>query len=49
MDLKPMLETMRNDKNNLIVNMSIDFALDTIDYCSQLEEKRQLYHLKTIA
>ena len=41
MDLKPMLETMRNDKNNLIVNMSIDFALDTIDYCSQLEEKRQ--------
>jgi len=32
---------MRGDKENLIVDMSIQFALDIIDYCEVLEEKKK--------
>ncbi len=32
---------MRNDKENLIVNLSIDFALQIIEYCELLENKRK--------
>ena len=32
---------MRNDKENLIVNLSIDFALEIIEYCELLETKRK--------
>lgn len=32
---------MRNDKENLIVDLSIDFALMIIDYCEIMEEKRK--------
>jgi four helix bundle protein len=37
---KPILKVMRNDRENLIVDLSISFALDIIDYCSLLDEKR---------
>jgi len=32
---------MRNDKDNLIVNLTFDFALEVITYCEILEEKRK--------
>lgn len=32
---------MRNDKNNLIVNLTIEFALEIIEYCDLLESKRK--------
>lgn len=32
---------MRNDKENLIVNLSISFALEIIEYCELLENKRK--------
>jgi len=32
---------MRNDKNNLIVNLTIEFALEIIEYCELLESKRK--------
>lgn len=32
---------MRNDKENLIVNLSIDFALEIIEFCELLESKRK--------
>ncbi|MBP1663521.1 MAG: four helix bundle protein [Bacteroidetes bacterium] len=32
---------MRNDKENLIVNLSLEFALEIIDYSEILEEKRK--------
>jgi len=32
---------MRNDKENLIVQLSIEFALEIIDYCELLEEARK--------
>ncbi len=32
---------MRNDKENLIVDLSLNFALDIIDYCEKLEELRK--------
>ena len=32
---------MRNDKENLIVNLSISFALEIIEYCELLESKRK--------
>ena len=32
---------MRNDKENLIVDLRTDFALMIIDYCEALEEKRK--------
>jgi four helix bundle protein len=31
---------MRNDKKNLIVDLSVEFALDIIDFCDILEEQR---------
>jgi len=32
---------MRNDKENLIVQLSIEFALEIIDYCELLEKSRK--------
>ncbi len=32
---------MRNDKENLIVNLSLEFALEIIGYCEVLEEKKK--------
>jgi len=32
---------MRNDKDNLIVDLTLDFALEIIDYCEKLEELRK--------
>ena len=32
---------MRNDKENLIVQLSLEFALEIVDYCSILEEHKQ--------
>ena len=32
---------MRNDKENLIVKLTIDFALEIIEYCELLESKRK--------
>ncbi|MDD4971033.1 MAG: four helix bundle protein [Paludibacter sp.] len=32
---------MRNDKNNLIVNLTVEFALEVIEYCELLESKRK--------
>jgi four helix bundle protein len=32
---------MRNDKDNLIVTLTFDFALQTIAYCEVLEEQRR--------
>jgi four helix bundle protein len=32
---------MRNDKENLIVKLTLKFALDIIDYCEILEEKKK--------
>ena len=32
---------MRNDKDNLIVNLSVEFALAIIEYCELLEESRR--------
>jgi len=32
---------MRNDKDNLIVNLTFKFALAIIDYCEQLESSRK--------
>jgi len=32
---------MRNDKKNLIVDLSLDFALEIIQFCETLEEKRK--------
>jgi len=32
---------MRNDKDNLIVNRSLEFALDIIAYSEHLEEKKK--------
>ena len=40
MEDKIILNIMRNDRENLIVDLSIDFALDIIDYCSLLEDNR---------
>ena len=35
------LIVMRNDKENLIVNLSLEFALEIIGYCEVLEEKKK--------
>lgn len=32
---------MRNDKDNLIVNLSLDFAVEIIDFCEELQSNRQ--------
>jgi four helix bundle protein len=32
---------MRGDRGNLIVDLSLQFALDIIDYCELLEEKKK--------
>ena len=32
---------MRNDKENLIVSLTLQFALDIINYCDKLEESRK--------
>ena len=32
---------MRNDKENIIVNKTLDFSLEIIKYCEKLEEKRK--------
>ncbi len=32
---------MKNDKDNLIVNLSVEFALAIIEYCELLEENRK--------
>jgi len=32
---------MRNDKSNLIVDLTLDFSLAIIEYCEILEEKRK--------
>lgn len=32
---------MRNDKDNLIVNLSVEFALAVIEYCEMLEVNRK--------
>lgn len=32
---------MKNDKDNLIVNLSVEFALVIIEYCELLEENRK--------
>ncbi len=32
---------MRNDKDNLIVNLSMEFALDIIGYFEQLEANKK--------
>ena len=32
---------MRNDKENLIVDLTFDFALEIIEYCEKLEELRK--------
>ena len=32
---------MRNDKDNLIVNFSVEFALAVIEYCEMLEANRK--------
>jgi len=32
---------MRNDQKNLIVDLSLDFALDMIEFCEILESKRK--------
>ncbi len=32
---------MRNDQDNLIVDLTLDFSLDVIEYCEILEEKRK--------
>lgn len=32
---------MRNDKDNLIVDLTLDFALDIIEYCETLDELRK--------
>ncbi len=32
---------MRNDKDNLIVKLTLEFALDIIEYSESLEEKRK--------
>ena len=32
---------MRNDKKNLIVDLSLDFALEIIEFCEVLEAKRK--------
>ena len=33
--------SMRNDKSNLIVDLTIKFALEIIEYCELLESKRK--------
>jgi len=35
------IETMRNDKENLILNLSLEFALEIIDFTELLEEKKR--------
>lgn len=32
---------MRNDKNNVIVNLTFEFSLDIMDFTEELEEKRK--------
>ncbi|WP_293052295.1 four helix bundle protein [Paludibacter sp.] len=32
---------MKNDKDNLIVNLSVEFALAIIEYCELFEENRK--------
>lgn len=32
---------MRNDKDNLIVNLSLDFALEIVEYTELLEEHKK--------
>ena len=32
---------MRNDKGNLIVDLTLNFALDIVEFSEQLEEKRK--------
>ncbi|HZX74588.1 MAG TPA: four helix bundle protein, partial [Cyclobacteriaceae bacterium] len=32
---------MRDDKNNIIVDLTFKFALHVIQYCEQLEEKKK--------
>jgi len=39
---------MRNDKDNLIVNLSLEFALDIIEYCELLEEHRKFVIAKQL-
>ena len=35
------MKIMRNDKENLIVKLTLDFALEIIEYSELLEEKRK--------
>ena len=37
----PNFRIMRNDKDNVIVNKTIDFSLEVIDYCEALEQDRK--------
>jgi len=32
---------MRNDKENLIVNLSLEFSIEIIAFCEELEDKRK--------
>jgi four helix bundle protein len=32
---------MRNDKENLIVNLTLQFAIKIVDFCDDLEAKRK--------
>ena len=34
---------MRNDKSNLIVDLTIKFALEIIEYCELLESKKNSF------
>ncbi len=37
----PNFQTMRNDKDNVIANKTIDFSLEIINYCEALEQDRK--------
>ena len=39
---------MRNDKDNLIMNLSLDFALDIIEFSERLEENRKFVIAKQL-
>jgi len=48
-DYPPNSQIMRNDKDNVIANKTIDFSLEIINYCEALEQDREIYNCKAIA
>ena len=39
---------MRNDRDNLIVKLTLEFAMDIISYCEVLEEQRKYVMAKQL-